>query len=41
MTSSLDFLNEAMWLNSPPEWSHDHDGLSITTGETTDFWRET
>lgn len=29
------------WLNPPPVWAGDADGLSVETGEATDFWRET
>jgi hypothetical protein len=29
------------WLNTPPEWSIDDGMLSLTTGESTDFWRKT
>jgi uncharacterized protein len=30
-----------LWLNEPPDW-RDADGvLSVTTGDKTDFWRET
>ena len=29
------------WLNPPPAWSGDTSGLTFTTGERTDFWRET
>ena len=29
------------WLNEPPEWTVDNDLLRVTTGERTDFWRET
>jgi uncharacterized protein len=29
------------WLNPPPGWSGDAGGLSVETGETTDFWRDT
>ena len=34
-------LTDMRWLNEPPEWSVDDDLLSVTTGERTDFWRET
>jgi regulation of enolase protein 1 (concanavalin A-like superfamily) len=29
------------WLNEPPQWSVDGPTLSVTTGDRTDFWRET
>jgi regulation of enolase protein 1 (concanavalin A-like superfamily) len=29
------------WLNEPPHWSVDGSTLSVTTGDRTDFWRET
>lgn len=29
------------WLNAPPEWREDRGVLTVTTGEKTDFWRET
>jgi regulation of enolase protein 1 (concanavalin A-like superfamily) len=29
------------WLNAPPEWSEDRGVLTATTGDKTDFWRET
>ena len=29
------------WLHAPPAWSVDDAGLHVTTGERTDFWRET
>ena len=29
------------WLNPPPAWSGDADGLAVETGVETDFWRET
>lgn len=29
------------WLNEPPKWSLEDDILQVTTGERTDFWRET
>lgn len=32
---------EFTWLNPPPVWSGDAAALSLETGETTDFWRET
>lgn len=32
---------EFVWLNPPPVWSGDATVLSLETGETTDFWRET
>jgi regulation of enolase protein 1 (concanavalin A-like superfamily) len=29
------------WLNEPPNWRIDGNTLYVTTGEKTDFWRET
>jgi regulation of enolase protein 1 (concanavalin A-like superfamily) len=29
------------WLNEPPQWSVDGSVLTATTGDRTDFWRET
>ncbi|KMS67919.1 hypothetical protein ACM01_41045 [Streptomyces viridochromogenes] len=29
------------WLNEPPHWSVDDGTLVVTTGDRTDFWRET
>jgi regulation of enolase protein 1 (concanavalin A-like superfamily) len=29
------------WLNEPPVWSAEGDGLRLRTGRETDFWRET
>ena len=29
------------WLNEPPDWREEDGVLSVTTGERTDFWRET
>ncbi|WP_293909163.1 DUF1349 domain-containing protein [Deinococcus sp.] len=29
------------WLNEPPQWSATADMLSVSTGERTDFWRQT
>jgi uncharacterized protein len=29
------------WLNPPPAWSGDARALTLETGQTTDFWRET
>lgn len=29
------------WLNEPPVWRDDDDTLAVTTGDRTDFWRET
>lgn len=33
-------VTDARWHNEPPQWSFD-EGLSITTGERTDFWQAT
>ncbi|WP_064684559.1 DUF1349 domain-containing protein [Rhizobium bangladeshense] len=37
---SIDF-NDGKWLNEPESWHADETGLTLTTGEKTDFWRET
>ncbi|MCX5514581.1 DUF1349 domain-containing protein [Kaistia algarum] len=37
---SINFL-EGSWLNEPATWRVDESGLSLTTDEQTDFWRET
>jgi len=37
---SIDF-NDGKWLNEPASWHADATGLTMTTGEKTDFWRET
>ena len=29
------------WLNEPPVWKDENDVLSVSTGDRTDFWRET
>jgi regulation of enolase protein 1 (concanavalin A-like superfamily) len=29
------------WLNEPPSWTADESALVVTTGDKTDFWRET
>ena len=29
------------WLNEPPVWRDENDILLVTTGDRTDFWRET
>jgi uncharacterized protein len=34
-------VHDFAWLNEPPAWSGDADGLAVETGETTDFWRDT
>ncbi|CAM5744133.1 putative Regulation of enolase protein 1 [Streptomyces afghaniensis 772] len=34
-------FDNMQWLNEPPRWSVDEDALVITTGDRTDFWRET
>ena len=33
--------NAFQWLNEPPQWQGDAEALSLTTGNNTDFWRET
>ncbi|MFS2174360.1 DUF1349 domain-containing protein [Rhizobium pisi] len=37
---SIDF-HDGTWLNEPANWRADETGLTMTTGEKTDFWRET
>ncbi|ACI58938.1 hypothetical protein GGI64_005047 [Rhizobium leguminosarum] len=37
---NIDF-NDGKWLNEPASWQADATGLTITTDEKTDFWRET
>ncbi|RUM27230.1 DUF1349 domain-containing protein [Rhizobium vallis] len=37
---SINF-NDGKWLNEPASWHTDETGLTVTTGEKTDFWRET
>ncbi|EJZ19058.1 DUF1349 domain-containing protein (plasmid) [Rhizobium sp. Pop5] len=37
---SIDF-NDGKWLNEPASWHADETGLTMTTSEKTDFWRET
>jgi regulation of enolase protein 1 (concanavalin A-like superfamily) len=34
-------LKSASWLNEPPRWSLDAEGLDIETGAETDFWQQT
>lgn len=34
-------LQNANWHCEPPEWSLDDDGLTVVTGEKTDFWQDT
>lgn len=34
-------LRSAEWLNAPPHWSLEADGLRMTTAPETDFWQET
>jgi uncharacterized protein len=29
------------WLNEPPHWSETKDGLTVSTGDQTDFWNRT
>ncbi|ULR42764.1 DUF1349 domain-containing protein [Rhizobium sp. K102] len=36
----IDF-NDGKWLNEPESWQADATRLTLTTGEKTDFWRET
>ncbi|MBX4970386.1 DUF1349 domain-containing protein [Rhizobium binae] len=36
----IDF-NDGKWLNEPESWQADATGLTLTTDEKTDFWRET
>ncbi|MGO6980857.1 DUF1349 domain-containing protein [Rhizobium leguminosarum] len=37
---SIDF-NDGKWLNEPAQWQATDAGLTLTTDEKTDFWRET
>ncbi|KPH06315.1 DUF1349 domain-containing protein (plasmid) [Rhizobium acidisoli] len=37
---NIDF-NGGKWLNEPANWRVDDTALTLTTGEKTDFWRET
>ena len=37
---SIDF-NDGKWLNEPAHWLANEAGLTLTTDEKTDFWRET
>lgn len=37
---SIDF-NDGKWLNEPAHWQANEAGLTLTTDEKTDFWRET
>lgn len=37
---SIDF-NDGKWLNEPAQWRAADAGLTLTTDENTDFWRET
>ncbi len=34
-------FKEGTWLNEPAIWQADDNGLSMTTGANTDFWRQT
>jgi hypothetical protein len=34
-------FGDMTWLNEPPQWSVDGPVLTATTGDRTDFWRET
>ncbi len=34
-------LPDMRWVNEPPEWAVEDGVLSVTTGDRTDFWRET
>ncbi|MBN1649559.1 MAG: DUF1349 domain-containing protein [Spirochaetales bacterium] len=36
-----DDFRDFSWLNEPPSWSIDGDGISVVTGSKTDFWRKT
>ncbi len=41
MNVTLDALQSATWHCAPPEWALDGKGLTVTTGNKTDFWQET
>jgi regulation of enolase protein 1 (concanavalin A-like superfamily) len=34
-------FEDMQWLNEPPNWTADESALVVTTGDKTDFWRET
>lgn len=37
----LSDLDDAVWLNEPPEWTREAGGLRVVTGDRTDFWQDT
>jgi uncharacterized protein len=39
--NQMDLLRHGSWLNEPPSWSLEADGLRMETGKETDFWRDT
>ena len=41
MPPELQFLENATWHCEPPDWSLDDTGLSVRTGDSTDFWQGT
>lgn len=41
MNGSMDAFRSAAWHCEPPEWALDKDGLTVTTGDKTDFWQGT
>ncbi len=41
MTAMTDALRSATWHCAPPHWELDGKGLTLTTGNKTDFWQET
>lgn len=36
-----EILEQATWLNPPPDWQVSDGGLDVTTGDRTDFWQST
>lgn len=34
-------LSQGKWMNPPPDWAFENGVLNVTTGERTDFWRNT
>lgn len=41
MKGSLEALRSATWHCEPPDWRLDSGGLTLATGDRTDFWQET
>jgi regulation of enolase protein 1 (concanavalin A-like superfamily) len=38
---TIDVFEGMQWLNEPPSWTSDEGSLVATSGDETDFWRET